>query len=83
MANHRVIPLDNPEGIPVAVSGLPPGYIDWTIERTSADTVEIAIMHFIDGVTAEVADKAPADFICPGLTDAKQRFCLLYTSRCV
>lgn len=74
MEHHRVVPLDNPDGIPVAVTGLPQGYVDWTTQRTGTGAVEIAIMHFIDGVTTEVVDTAPAHFICPGLTDAKQRF---------
>lgn len=74
LKHHRAIPLDNPQGIPVAVAGLPHGYADWTERATAGDVVTIAIVHFTDGVRPETDNSRPAHFICSKLSDEKQRF---------
>jgi hypothetical protein len=33
---HRAVPLSNPQGIPVDVTGMPKGYLDWAAKISIA-----------------------------------------------
>lgn len=72
LKHHRVIPLDNPQGIPVAVAGLR-GYTEWTAARTAGNNIKLALAHFTDRARPKIELIEPAHFICPSLEDNAAR----------
>ena len=54
LKHHRVVPLTNPQGIPVDVAGVPKGYKDWVAQYLVGEIIRIAVVHFTDGIVPNI-----------------------------
>ena len=73
LKHHRVVPLTNPQGIPVDVAGVPNGYKDWVAQHLAGESVRVAVVHFTDGITTNISYKEPGLFICGSVSDENKR----------
>lgn len=74
LKHHRTVPLSNPQGIPVDVTGIPKGYMDWAAKIFAGESVRIAVVHFTDGIDPNISyDKVPEHFVCDGVSDENKR----------
>ncbi len=70
---HRAVPLSNPQGIPVDVTGIPKGYMDWAAKNFAGKTIRIAVVHFTDGIAPDISYMDPEHFVCDGVSDENKR----------
>ena len=73
LKHHRVVPLTNPQGIPVDVAGVPKGYKDWVAQYLVGEIIRIAVVHFTDGIVPNILYKEPDHFVCDGISDENKR----------
>ncbi|NTV25163.1 MAG: hypothetical protein HGB01_03000 [Chlorobiaceae bacterium] len=74
LKHHRVVPLDNPQGIPVDVAVIPKGYAEWTNRRLGKEILRIGIVHFTDDIRLDMVFPTNSTFFyCQGLDDEETR----------